>query len=313
MPSLFVQITAWLAVAMSAAAASPCHLAIAARLGLQHDSRLIEGQIDANPVRLKLDTGAFSTILTPQAVKRLGLRADPDRPAHPPGEPDEAWGIAGVGGVRTGQEVMAHRFDLGSLHGINFHFLTADIGNVGADGLLSTDFLQDYDIDLDYAGHEIRLFRATGDCDRPPVYLQPPLYTVPLVRGNAGASPRIRVFIDGRRLTAILDTGADQTAIFRDAARRLGISGDAPAPQARFLVHGVGPLEAPVKIHRVQALRIGDLTLVNIPVVVLDDRNLGDVDILLGADIQRRLHFWISNAAHTLVIQYPQVPSPDIP
>ena len=55
-----------------------------------------------------------------------------------------------------------------------------------------------------------------------------------------------------------------------------------------------------------------DTLHLNRPVMVLGESfGLRD-DVLLGADIQRLLHFWISNSARTLIMQFPAQASPPV-
>ena len=221
--------------------------------------------------------------------------------------------MQGIGGERLGDEVLAHSFDLGALHGRNFHFLTANIGLKDADGLLSTDFLHDFDLDLDIADSQIRVYRASGACGRPKVFLEPPLYAVPLLRDEEDARPRVKVIVDGQSLTALIDTGAADTVMFPRAAKRFGLRADQPMRDERTTMRGIGPNIVIGHKHVFGALTIGDLTIQHKSIEIADDDAGDDVDMLLGADFQRLMHLWVSNSSSTLVIQFPPRPSPDIP
>jgi hypothetical protein len=296
------------------ARAEPCSLAIATTLVLQPGTGLIPVRINDLPAVLALDTGAFSTILTPPAAKRLKLHDDLDRSMFFRGQFDAGVETTGIGGSRMVHKLIAKTFAIGdTMHGTWFHFLTGDIGDMEADGILSTDFLQKYDIDLDFAGGQIRLFKASGSCGRPKVYLQPPVYATKLIVTEEDARPRIRVTIDGHDFTALVDTGAWHTAIYRRALARLGLHEDALAKNTHLTVRGIGPRPVPGVRHVFAALGIGDLTLRNKAIDVVDDEPDDDVDILIGAEIQHMMHFWISNSAQMLIIQYPARASPAIP
>jgi predicted aspartyl protease len=273
---------------------------------------LIDASIDDKPVRLFLDTGSFTTVLTPAAEKRLGLRVDPDTSSSFRGIQDP-WIGQGIGGGAIYTEVMAKTFRIGKITGYKFHFLTGvrELGD--ADGLLSTDFLKDYDIDLDFAGNQVRLFRAYGDCSHTKVFLQSPVFAVPLQQDPYDRRPRVEVFVGDRRLVALIDTGASKSAIFRNAADALGLNGAELAMDRTVRVHGIGPDAVAAKVHILPTLSVGELTLRNMRVDILDDRSHNDVDMLLGRDFQRRLHLWISNSAHELIMQYPPQASPDWP
>ncbi len=64
--------------------------------------------------------------------------------------------------------------------------------------------------------------------------------------------------------------------------------------------------------HSFTSLTVGDLTLWHTHMDIVDGHCEDRVDLLLGADFQRRLHLWISNSAHTVIMQYPPQRSPDL-
>jgi hypothetical protein len=221
----------------------------------------------------------------------------------------DPWVVEGIGGAHLDTEVMAKQFEVGATTGRKFHLLAEDIKLGAADGLLSTDFLHDYDIDLNFPAQEIRLFRQFGSCDRPKILLQGNLYAIPLLQSEEDRRPRVEVFIDNRRLVALIDTGAWHSGIYRKTALSLGIRPEDLQRDPALKVNGT----VSAVMHVFPALTIGDLTLRNTRMVVMDDIKHDDTDILLGADFQRRLHLWISNSSHSLIMQYPPVPSVPIP
>jgi hypothetical protein len=312
---LFRLIAALAAVALCAGAATlkaqPCTLALNSQLDLLPETDLVPVLINKQPASLRLDTGSFTTVLTAQATRRLRVYADLDKSEHFRGVTDDPWGLRGIGGTRNAAEVMARSFDLGALHGRNFHLLSADIDLGPADGLLSIDFLADYDIDLDAAGRQVRLYRATGACGRPKVFLQPPLYVVPLLPTDTDKRPRVLVSIEGHDFTAIIDTGASHSAIFRHAGEKLGVSVENTSDR-HLTVRGIGPDQVVAARHVFASVTIGDLTIRNMPSDVLDDRHGDDLDVVLGRDFQRRLHVWISNSSGQVVLQYPSQASPAV-
>jgi predicted aspartyl protease len=272
---------------------------------------LIEAKIDRQPVHLLFDTGSFTTVLTAGAAARLHLREDPDTSQSFRGQPHPPFILKGIGGARFGDKVMADTFELGSVIGRKFHILTADARLGDADGVLSTDFLADYDVDLDFPGNQFRLFRAYGHCDRAKVFLQTPLYATPLLQDDDDPRPRVTAEIDGHHFVALVDTGADRSALYRHAAARLGLDLDNLTTDTSLDVRGFGPGTVAARRHLFTAVTIGDLTLRNTRMDILDDTSHDDIDMILGHDIQHRLHLWISNSAKSLIMQYPPQPSPD--
>jgi predicted aspartyl protease len=306
-PKLLVAVILAACVTTTWAAASPCGLALNSVVPIRQDGT-IEVNIDGAPARLLLDTGAFTTIVSFEAAKRLQLHADPDTSRSFRGLQDP-WVVNGIGSSHLETEVMAKQFRVGATTGRKFHLLAGDVNHGTDDGLLSTDFLHDYDIDLNFLAQEIRLFRKFGSCDRPQILLQGNLYAIPLLQSDDDRRPRVELFIDNRRLVALVDTGAWHSSIYRKTALSLGIRPEDLQRDPALKVNGA----VNAVMHVFPALTIGELTLRNARMVVLDDRKLDDTDILLGADFQRRVHLWISNSSHSLIMQYPPLPSVALP
>jgi hypothetical protein len=55
---------------------------------------------------------------------------------------------------------------------------------------------------------------------------------------------------------------------------------------------------------------IGDLTISNMPILVLDQRHANDADMLLGYDFVTRVHVWISRSSDSVIMQYPPAATP---
>ena len=272
---------------------------------------MVDVAINGQPATLMLDTGSFSNILATAATRRLRLHADMDGANHFRGVPRDPYVIEGLGGMGLGDEVVADSFQVGAMHGKHFHFVTADLGSEKLDGFLSTDFLAGYDIDLDVPGSEVRLYRWGGACERPRAYLQEPLYTTPLVADEDDKRPQVSVLIDGHSFRALIDTGADVSMIYRGAAGSLGVAFDQTDPARRFTLHGFGPHNVSAVQHAF-SVTIGDLTFRNMRIAVVDKSSAAGIDMLLGADFQRKVHLWISNSSRTLVMQYPPQASPAV-
>ncbi len=265
---------------------------------------MVQAALNGKPARLVFDTGAYTSILTLAASDRLGLHLLTGE------EFDSVRGIvSGIGGGRAAIAVVAHTVELGGLHAKDFNFMAADVVRPPADGLLSADLISQFDIDLDFPEHQIRLFRPLGDCSAPAAFLASPLYQVGLLPIGEDRRPRVRVTIAGQSLVALIDTGAAHTAIFRHAAEKLGLRYNELAEGKRTTVQGVGPNTIRGVVHMLEPVAIGDLEVDHLPVDVLDARGDDEVEMLLGADFQRAVHVWISYSSHTLIMQYPPLAS----
>ena len=295
------------------AAAQDCTLGRVAELPftIERSHLVVEGKINGNDARLIFDTGAHTTFLFEPAVGRLNL--------HPPFHEDhgsDALGTAtGIGGDASARIVEAKTLDFGGLRAHNFTMLVTDsrlgMGQDAPDGLMSSDMLAKYDIDLDFQGQRIHLFYPTGDCSHPAAYLHGNLYQVPMLPRSADASPRIEVQIGATTLVAELDTGAPFSVIAPSAAARAELKPD--AGDRGEMISGIGPEAVRAAIITVPAVEMGDLEFQNtkLRIATLNASQADDrVDMILGLDFLTKLHPWLSFSSKTFIFQFPPAPSP---
>ena len=268
---------------------------------------LVSGvEINGAPAAMILDTGAFGTVLTKEAVTRLHLPA-----------PD--WTMAearGIGGSRSLSVLQTAQFKLGRLHGRDLHFAVFDspdvLGGRQVDGLLGMDILSQFDIDLDLPENKVILYSPVGDCGHPGAALEQPLYMLPMEQGIDERSVVVDVTIAGKGLRAMLDSGADSNVIYGGAARRLGLDDEALANDRQGSMQGIGPRAVQYRTHIIEPVTIGDLTVQNMPVNISQESRSGEFDMILGLDFFQRVHVWMSFSSHTLIMQFPPRASPAI-
>jgi predicted aspartyl protease len=258
-------------------------------------------------LRMIIDTGAEWTTVSKAAATRMGLSFR------------RAGDLYGVGGYTALYGFQAKTFEIGHLHGHALPLAVSDIsfddGEEQADGLLGADYLSGYDMDLDISG-KIGLFKVLGQCSAPVSSLPEPVYQAGFMKQEHpdDISPRVAVQIGGHHLTAIIDTGAPRSAIFRNAAYWIGLDADALATHPDGTTTGVGPRTVRVLRRVTPPITIGEITIANLPIDIIDQR-LRDtgVDMLLGMDFFAHVHGWLSFSSHTLLMQYPPLPSPPRP
>ncbi len=281
---------------------------------------VFDATINGQTAKFILDTGSFATTLVPSAAQRLGL--NPSRL--------NLQGY-GIGGPRDISSVRPKQMQFGGMKFDGMDLAVADLWQAGgpaADGLFGMNMMAAYDIDLDFVGGHFMLFEADGDCRKPAVALTPPLYLAKLEPIFHNREIDVLVDVEGTPVKAKLDTGAPQTVLYKAEAMRLGVSLAPLHAPGRAMVSGVGPLRVGVMTHVFKTVTIGDLQFNNMPVQIIDYNNPnlarpdtgslipgGDDDVagqeqmLLGADFMQKVHVWISNSSHKLIMQYPPVPS----
>jgi clan AA aspartic protease (TIGR02281 family) len=276
-------------------------------LTYQQGHILIPASLNGVETNMILDTGAQGTMVTRAAATRLALPLT-FTGAH----------VSGVGGSRSLYLFYARSFRLGELHGEHLPLTVSAATFEGydrpVDGLFGADFLSAYDIDFDLRNHRARLFTAISGCSHPSALLDEPLFQAELVRGPVGdASPFVRVEIGGKTLLAVVDTGAPHTVIFRNAARKLGVNLDSLANDPHFTATGVGPYARAAARHVMAPITVGEITISNLPVAIVDERMPEGIGMLLGMDFLARVHVWLSFSSRTMIMQYPPKASPPLP
>jgi predicted aspartyl protease len=299
-----------LVAACASDAPSDCKMALVTDLKLLPSSGtfITPAFLNGQPTTMILDTGSMDTLISKSSAERLHLSLNSTG----------TW-ISGIGGHQSLYLFTADSFRIGKLHGAHLTLAASAIGtdprHFPIDGIFGAEFLSHYDIDFDVADRKLRLFKVISGCTQPAANLDEPLYQAPLERpfSEADRRPHVMVLINGIWLNAVVDSGAQHTAIFRDSARRLGLRLEDLAADPHGRASGLGP-SAKVEIQHIMApIKIGEITISNLPVHIIDQRSGGDTDMLLGLDFFSRVHVWLSFHSGTMLMQYPPKASPKLP
>ncbi len=300
-----------------------CQLGAVAVLPLknEHGNELFTADVNGRPADLVLDTGAFTTVIKRSSAERLGVAmAQTDSDSF------------GVGGSRHIYRGRAGHLRIGNLNADGMVLGGSDFldgwGDPGPDGLFGMNMMAAYDIDLDFIGQHAILFEADGECHKPAVALSPPLYVVRLVQIDNNRQADVDINLDGHALRAEIDSGAARTVMFRDAAARLGVDLIGLHAPGHHEGRGIGPRTVASMTHVFASVQIGDLTIHNMAIEVIDQPTLlkkrvhigslladdtdgegGGESMLIGADFMQKVHLWISHSSQRLIMQYPPKPS----
>ncbi len=264
-------------------------------LELRESLMFVTAAIGGQPVRLLVDTGAERTVLTEAAVARLGL-------AHDPHHMTRSFGI---GGSSTNWDADIPGITLGRTrfpveHVAVGHFSIDHVSGPSADGLLGADILLAFDMDIDGAAHRLTLYRVRRCPDAVPPWREP---AIP-INGVEARRDRLLVPIalDGVTGMAILDTGAQATAIGMGMAGRLGLSEASLANDRKIMAHGAAPSPVAVHVHQFHELVIGGDLRIEDPTLAVVPNESGIGDALLGGDFLRNRRVWLSFATRRLFV-----------
>lgn len=298
-----------LAWALPAAAAAPdspeaCTLERRGSLDVSFagNTPLVRLDLDGHAVTLVLDTGAEVTALTEDAARRLALSPDPQRRTT----------ITGIGGTTTHANALVHRLKIGAatLPERSLAVLPFALRGLPApvDGLLGADVLADFDVDLDLGSGTVQLYRARDCVSGTPAWREAPALKADISRGPGRNMLALPITLDGRGLTAMIDTGADTGpdlgVIDSRAATAIGTTTEALRETGHFSIHGAAPTDATARRHRFAAASIG-LENLNRPTLLVADLPRGSADVLIGVGFARTHRLWISYASRRMFVSYP--------
>jgi predicted aspartyl protease len=261
------------------------------RANLMFVTAVIAGQ----QVRLLVDTGAERTVLTQDAVARLGLSHDSRHMTR----------SSGIGGSSANWDADIHGIVLGQTrfpvdHVAVGNFTIDHIDGPRTDGLLGADILLAFDMDIDTAGHRLTLYRVRRCPDAVPPWREAAIR----IDGVDARRDRLLVPItlDGEAGMAILDTGAQATTIGMAMARRLGLSPASLENDRTIMARGAAPLPVAVHVHRFRELVVGGEARIEGPTLAVVPNGTAIGDALLGGDFLRGRRVWLSFATRRLFV-----------
>lgn len=254
--------------------------------------------IDDKPARFLLDTGADRSMISEIAVRRLGLARDSRRLTR----------LEGVGGTTTNWEAKTNTMVFGNalVRNINLavgRFAQNEIGGLTVDGLLGVDILAAFDVEIDPVQHEATLYRARPCPDVLPPW-QGPFMNVSST-GQARGRILVPITLDGVNDLAILDTGAQRSAIGTRLAMSTGVTQQQLNQDPGGQSQGASDNAVTTYFHRFHSLQIGE-TLIGNPIITVMPLPESNAGALLGADYLRGRRIYLSFASRRFFLAEPK-------
>ncbi len=190
----------------------------------------------------------------------------------------------------------------------------------GVDGLISSNMLVNYDIDLDFPNNTMN-YISRDHCPGAVMYWKADAIGVAPMHLVDNTRITVKVTLDGQTFDAFIDTGATKSVLSENVAKYffripLGASGDKPVDN----INGDKTLKA--YIHYFSRLTFGGVTIENPQVVILEDRVnrngdkaqqtgnralLNNADIILpnmviGMNMLKDLHVYIAFGENRLYL-----------
>ena len=281
------------------AAATECKVSKLAELPVTLVGRraIVDAKFGARSTRFIVDSGAFYSTLSRASVAEFGLRS----------EPAPAWfRLKGVNGEASAGIAKAKDFSLAGISLPRVEFLVGG-SDTGTAGLLGQNILGIGDVEYDLPHGIVRLMRVEGCGDKALAYWSAgkPYSTILLERGDGGPfKPHTigTVLVNGVKMRAVFDSGAQTTIMTLSAAKRAGITPTSPGVVSAGSGSGIGSKQVAAWLAGFDKIDLGG-EIVPHPKFRIADIQI-DADMLIGFDFFLTHRIFVSNANHQLYMTY---------
>ena len=311
----FVFISLALTVSVGAARAEDCALKQVASLAMSgaYPGRVVvDVSIAGKPRHFLVDTGGVFTSIYQDVADGMGLSTHAI---------DQSVEIYDVEGARSKRYTKVPDLTIGTMSSDDIPVLVEPRppgSNRQIDGVLALDILSKFDLDFDFANHKLNLI-SQDHCAGKTVYWSGD-YTdadFELQRGHIV----LPMMLDGKTVSATLDTGAVNTHIYEPTARRLfDLDSHAPGMEP---IPGAPPDAVDQFRYRFKSLSIGGLAINNPTIYILQDlalqsfamnhvdkedfdpihaTHLDQTDMLLGMNVLSKLHLYVAYREHKIYL-----------
>ncbi len=233
--------------------------------------------------------------MTPAVAQRIGGKTP---------QVEFQRGLHGIAGSLPSREIELNSFTIGRA-AIPWRRVTVaaiatpPVFSTALDGVLGADALSGFDVDLDLPHHRMLLYEKAACAHAGPNW------TDRYAEISAGRSFSNHLFfpvqLDSRRITAIVDTGAQRTTLSATTARAIGVTEAALARDQPTKIKGATLGELNSRVHRFERLQVGPLVVRN-PQIVVTDFRIDDADLILGMDFLSTRHLWLSYASFRVFV-----------
>ncbi len=271
---------------------------------IENNQLLVEGALNGQPARIMLDTGAPRTQLNRATATRLNAaRRDLKRDRK-----------VGAGGESTVEIALLDEFRVVDFKRAPWRMVVAGDRDLDADVLLGEDFLSLVDVEFDLEDNAVRLFQPENCDGKSLAYWASDGQSV----GNVPIDPIVTshpqivldVVINGKRISALLDSGAAASMLDKPAASRLGATPETPGVTVVGQSSGAGGKVLPVWRAPFQSFTIGTEAAKDVSISFSDlfrDANYASLgsriptkiegsEMLLGVDFLRTHRVLVSHS-----------------
>lgn len=261
-------------------------------------SPMVDARFGDRSARFILDSGAFYSTISRASAAEFGLKVE----AAPP------WfRLQGIGGDTSAGIAET---DTLSLAGIKLPKVGFIVGgsDTGSAGLIGQNILGIADVEYDLPHGAVRLLKTNG-CGRASLayWAGDKPFTMVELEGRADGAFRphtvATVMLNGVKIKALFDSGAQSSLLSLATAKRLGITPNTPGVQFVGNGGGLGTHSVPTWLATFDKIDIGG-EAINKPRIRMSQLDLGNADMLIGVDFFLTHRMFVSNTNHRMFITY---------
>ena len=243
--------------------------------------------VDDTPVMLTVDTGAVHTAISSRLADTLGLERSTST---------QLYEMAG--GVPITEMAYAHSLKLGPMVTGRVGVMVAPSQALSSDtdGLFGPDVMNNYDVEIDYANARFALF-SQDHCPGQVVYWTHEAYARVPMHVDESWHISVPVTLDGKPITAFIDTGAERSIITQGVAKALfGIVPGDPRLTKRDNVSVNDTAPTTIYHYPFASLALEGITVAHPDIDIMPDSTLGDrgPQLIVGAGVLRQLHLYLA-------------------
>lgn len=269
---------------------SPCTLPLLASLDVATTPEgmvVLPATIDGHRGGFLVDTGGLAGVLGWGTAKQLG---------HSPYISN--FGGVLAGGATMGSGVTVERFELGPLTFENVGFLIAPDRMLDGNliGVLQPRSITNINYEIDFVKGKLNLFRQHACPDRDVYWTKSAFAKVPM-DVNFRGHMRVQAVLDGKPVSALIDSGAQSSVISLKAAKRVfGIDEKNPAVKTLGHVNLNNLVDAAGYRYPFGSLTFEGIAIEHPNIVIMDAgaTDSDDAEIVVGIGVLRQFHLFIA-------------------